>query len=224
MNFGWLEDDTDDEEYRRVVLHEFGHALVAFWSGDESVVNKGYLTLNPLKYTHPFLSIVLPIIFLIMGGIGLPGGAVYINHLAIRSKFRRSLTSAAGPMATLLCALILVLPFVFEWHLASLETRAEFWAGLAFLAFLQILGLLLNLLPIPGLDGFGILEPFLPPEISEKFNFIRPFSFFLIYGLLSWDTPMRTEFWDGVWRVVSWISWDLAWLVGAGFDLYRFWV
>src|SRR5215471_11837552 len=44
-------------------LHEFAHALVAYRSGDLGVAERGYLTLNPLKYTHPILSIVLPVVF-----------------------------------------------------------------------------------------------------------------------------------------------------------------
>ena len=47
-------------------LHEFGHAYLAYRSGDRSVGAKGYLTLNPLKYTHVALSIVLPVMFVIM--------------------------------------------------------------------------------------------------------------------------------------------------------------
>ena len=58
-----------------VCLHEFGHALVAFYGGDETVKDKGYLTMNPLRYTHPVLSILMPVVFMVMGGIGLPGGA-----------------------------------------------------------------------------------------------------------------------------------------------------
>lgn len=63
-----------------VCLHEFGHAIVAYWGGDTSVKDKGYLTLNPLKYTDINLSLTLPLIFLLMGGIPLPGAAVYINE------------------------------------------------------------------------------------------------------------------------------------------------
>jgi len=55
-------------------LHEFSHALVAYYGGDTSVREKGYLTFNPLKYTHPVYSILMPMIFLLLGGIGLPGG------------------------------------------------------------------------------------------------------------------------------------------------------
>src|SRR5207244_12367125 len=51
---------------------------------------RSYLSLNPLKYTHPVLSIALPIVFLLIGGIGLPGGAVYLNERAIRTDWWRS--------------------------------------------------------------------------------------------------------------------------------------
>src|ERR1700741_2320636 len=57
-------------------LHEFGHALAAFLCGDRSVRDKGYLTLDPLRYTDLQFSIFWPLVFLAMGGIGLPGGAV----------------------------------------------------------------------------------------------------------------------------------------------------
>ncbi len=61
-------------------LHEYAHARTALHGGDVTVGAKGYLTLNPLKYTHAALSIVLPVLFVIMGGIGLPGGAVFIER------------------------------------------------------------------------------------------------------------------------------------------------
>ena len=67
-------------------LHEFSHALIAYFGGDTSVREKGYLTFNPLKYTHPVYSIVLPLLFLVLGGIGLPGGAVYIETWRLRSR------------------------------------------------------------------------------------------------------------------------------------------
>ena len=69
-----------------VCLHEFGHAIVAYWGGDTSVKDKGYLTLNPLKYTDINLSLTLPLISVLMGGIPLPGAAVYINHHRLRNR------------------------------------------------------------------------------------------------------------------------------------------
>ena len=67
-------------------LHEFSHALVAYYGGDTTVREKGYLTFNPLKYTHPVYSLLLPLLFLVLGGIGLPGGAVYIETWRLRSR------------------------------------------------------------------------------------------------------------------------------------------
>ena len=80
-------------------LHEFSHALVAYWGGDWTVREKGYLTFNPLKYTHPVFSLLLPLLFLVSGGIGLPGGAVYIETWRLRNGYWRSAMSLAGPMA-----------------------------------------------------------------------------------------------------------------------------
>src|SRR5512146_1363513 len=88
-------------------LHEFSHALVAYLGGDHTVREKGYLTFNPLKYTDPLYSILLPLLFLVMGGIGLPGGAVYIERWRIRNRFMLSAVSLAGPFANLLVAIVL---------------------------------------------------------------------------------------------------------------------
>ena len=92
-------------------LHEFGHALVAYLGGDYNVVHRGYLSLNPIRYTHGFLSIVLPILYLAIGGIGLPGGAVFINQGAIKSKRMLIFVAAAGPIMTTLFTIVLVAPF-----------------------------------------------------------------------------------------------------------------
>ena len=203
-------------------LHEFGHALIAFLGGDESVADKGYLTLDPLKYTHPVLSILFPIVFLLMGGIPLPGGAVYINTHAIRSRTMVSLTSAAGPIATLLFGLVLASPLVFGWHKATLDQNSAFWSALALLVFFQIFALFLNLIPFPGLDGFGILEPFLPDSILRLAHAIRPFSIIIFFAIFIYS-PFGEKLAEEVWRVMMWIDDDAAWLVVNGFDMFRFW-
>src|SRR4051812_10477573 len=94
-------------------LHEYAHAIVAYFAGDRGVAERGYLRLNPLKYTHPVLSIVLPLVAVVLGGIGLPGGAVWVDHAYIRSKVKESLISAAGPATNVVFALLLALPFAF---------------------------------------------------------------------------------------------------------------
>src|SRR5271156_2655865 len=95
-------------------LHEFGHSIVAYVGGDKSVKYRGYLTFNPLKYADPATSVVLPLIFLMLGGIALPGGAVYIHTPSLRSRAWVSAVAAAGPAMTLLAAFLCGSPFLFH--------------------------------------------------------------------------------------------------------------
>jgi len=204
-------------------LHEFGHALVAYWGGDTSVVDKGYLTLNPFKYTHATYSIVLPLLYLAMGGIGLPGGAVYINMGAIKSKAKRSLTSAAGPAATAICALLLLLPFMIGLPANEMYRHRDFWAGIALLAFLQLTGLFFNLLPIPGLDGWGILEAALPTSMAQSARFMGRFSLLIILMVFMGNNPVSRGFWQWVVFAGSKFGLNFA-LVSEGLRLFRFWM
>ncbi|MEJ5308763.1 MAG: site-2 protease family protein [Anaerolineae bacterium] len=203
-------------------LHEFGHALVAYWGGDKSVVHKGYLTLDPFKYTHATYSIVLPLLYLAMGGIGLPGGAVYINMDAIKSKAKRSLTSAAGPAATALCALALLSPFILRVSRIEMYRHSDFWAGIALLAFLQLTGLLFNLLPIPGLDGWGILETVLPESTVYSARLMGRFSLLIILVIFMGNNPVSRGFWQWVMFAGSKFGLNFA-LVGEGLRLFQFW-
>ncbi len=202
-------------------LHEFGHAITAFWGGDESVEHKGYLTLNPLKYTHPIISIVIPLIMLLMGGIAFPGGAVYINIAALRNPRYRSLVSAAGPLANLVCLLLLALPFAkLPFYYIFSKAPSEFLSALGLLALLQMIALFINLLPIPGLDGFGILEPFLPREWLQFASFLRPFGFLLVFFLLSANSPISDFFWGNVWSAMELVGFRLAYFANEGVKIF----
>lgn len=204
-----------------VALHEFGHAIVAYWGGDESVEEKGYLTLNPLKYSNPLLSIGLPLFFLLIGGIGLPGGAVYINIHALRKPLYRALVSGAGPLANLLFTILLILPFgAAPYSLFFWSAPDEFLMAIAFLGFLQVTAIIINLLPIPGLDGFGILEPFLPRGVVEFSGFIRPFGFLVLYLFVFVDSPISDFFWSTVWGVTELFSFNFAYYANEGLKLF----
>lgn len=172
-----------------VCIHEFGHAVVAYWGGDTSVKDKGYLTLNPLKYTDPGLSLILPIIFLLMGGIALPGAAVYINRRQLRNRWWQSAVSAAGPIASILVTLLLAIPFWMGW--ASLDGEQWIWPALAFLISLEIYIVLLNLLPIPSLDGYGIIEPWLPRKIQIKLSKFAKYGIAVLFILLLFVPPFN---------------------------------
>lgn len=168
-------------------LHEFSHALVAHRGGDHTVAGKGYLRLDPRRYGHPVLTLVLPLVFLIAGGIPLPGGAVTVERHRLRGRLTDSLVSAAGPAVNAAAALLLlgVVAFAGPEAIYGLdEPRAAFWAALTFLAYLQVATALLNLCPIPGLDGYGIAEPYLPAGIRRAGAKIRPFGVLILLALL----------------------------------------
>src|SRR5262245_37361926 len=96
-------------------LHEFGHAWVAYRGGDHTVAEKGYLTMNPFRYLPPVQSLLLPLLFVILGGIGLPGGAVYINRELLRSRAWDTAVSLAGPAMDLLLIVIIGMAFKLGW-------------------------------------------------------------------------------------------------------------
>ncbi|WP_232665145.1 site-2 protease family protein [Pseudonocardia sp. TRM90224] len=159
-------------------LHEFGHAYVAYRNGDHTVRQKGYLTLDIRRYTDVGLSFVLPIVFLLLGAIPLPGGAVWIEHGLIRSKGARSLVSLAGPATNLLLALLITVSTL------VIPMPRGLVIALSCLALFQVLAFVLNILPIPGLDGFGVIEPYLSPQARVMSNQVRPWAPFVLVALL----------------------------------------
>lgn len=198
-------------------LHEFSHALAAYYGGDTTVKEKGYLTFNPLKYTHPVYSLLLPLLFLVLGGIGLPGGAVYIETWRLRSRGWISAVSLAGPSANLLLAILLGLLLRF-----GPVTSSGVWPGLAFLAFLQISALVLNLIPLPPFDGFGAIEPYLPNGVRTAFAQTRGMIPILVFILL-WNVPLVYENFWGLVAVLARTAGVPLKLAALGFTQFRFW-
>lgn len=205
--FGWLVS---------LCLHEFGHAFTAWRFGDRDVAARGYLTLNPLKYSHPLLSLGLPVLFIALGGIGLPGGAVYVRT-GWMTKRQKTLVSLAGPVVNLVFAVLLLA----LTRLFYDPDHAVFWAGMAFLGFLQVTAFLLNMLPIPGLDGYGALEPHLSPETQRALQPAKQWGLFILLILLI--APPLNEWFFGA---VYWLF-DLSGvppaLSSVGGQLTRFW-
>ncbi|WP_445162339.1 site-2 protease family protein [Mycobacterium sp. Dal123C01] len=197
-------------------LHEFGHAVTAWRFGDHDEAVRGYLTLDPRRYAHPGLSLLLPMVFIALGGIGLPGAAVYVRTWFM-TPTRRTLVSLAGPAANLLLAVLLL-------TLTRLLFDPEhwvLWAGVAFLGFLQIMAVVLNLLPIPGLDGYDALEPHLSPETQRAVAPAKQYGVFILLFLLL--APVVNQW---LFAVVDWFF-DFSGvphlLASAGNSLTRFW-
>jgi Zn-dependent protease len=197
-------------------LHEFAHAYTAWRFGDRDVEVRGYLTLNPLKYSHPMLSLGLPALFIALGGIGLPGGAVYVRT-SWMTKRQKTLVSLAGPATNLVFAIVLLVVTRLLWE----PDHAVFWSAMAFLGFLQVTAFALNILPVPGLDGYSALEPHLSPQTQRMLEPAKGWAFFVLLLLLL--TPQVNRWFFGVvlWFFdVSGVPQALIW---AGMNLTRFW-
>jgi Zn-dependent protease len=197
-------------------LHEFGHAMVAYRGGDHSVAHKGYLTLDVRKYTDPVLSIVLPLIFLIIGGIPLPGGAVWIDRGSLRSRGTSSWVSLAGPLSNLAVGAALALV------VALVPMAGGLVIAMSYLALLQIVTFILNILPIPGLDGWGAIEPYLPPRARELGAKVRPWAPIILFGILWFFQPAANALWDASYSIFGAFG-GFETGAQAGGSVFRFW-
>jgi Zn-dependent protease len=203
-----------------VCLHEFAHAWVAYKGGDYTVRDKGYLTFNPLKYTDPYFSILLPILFLVIGGIGLPGGAVYIDRSLLRSRARDTAVSLAGPAANLL--LVLIIGGLFKFGLVKPDTSSLVAVSFGFLLHLQVSAIILNLLPLPPLDGFGAIAPWLSEAARERAYANSTVAFFILFIALSFVPAVNNAFWGAVLAVDELFGIDRD-LIRVGWRTFRFW-
>ncbi|OQO92389.1 site-2 protease family protein [Saccharomonospora piscinae] len=199
-----------------LTLHEFGHALVAYKGGDHEVAAKGYLSMDIRRYTDPVLSLVLPLIILAVGGIPLPGGAVWINRWALRSRSVSSWVSLAGPLSNLALGVLLTA------LVATVSMPLGLLAGLSYLASLQILAFVINILPVPGLDGFGAIEPYLSPKAREFGAKARPWAPLILFALIIGVPGVSTVLWqltDSVFAAVGGDSFAAA----VGQYVFMFW-
>jgi Zn-dependent protease len=203
-------------------VHEFGHAIVAYFGGDTSVRDQGYLTLNPLKYTHPFYSLVIPLIFVLSGGIGLPGAAVYINRFALRNAWWDRFTSAGGPLGTLLFIFLTTWPFALPWWEWLTDANIHFWRALAFMGFLQVTALIFNLIPLPPLDGWGMIAPSFPWEMRVRVSQYGSFSLLLLFLLLNSNSGITDQFWSLVLTVANLFNLPTS-LILQGFQQFSLW-
>ena len=130
---------------------------------------------------------------------------------------QRTQVSLAGPLANVVLAVLLLAAVSLFYDPAHLV----FWGGVAFLGFLQVTAVLLNLLPIPGLDGYGALEPHLKPDTQRALEPAKGWGFLILLVVLLVPQLNQVFF-----SVVFWFV-DLSGingsLVSIGGGLTRFW-
>ena len=197
-----------------VVLHEFAHGIVAYWGGDCTIRERGGLTFNPLQYIDPVGILLLPILFLLMGGVPLPGGVTYVRRDLLRSRAWDTMVSLAGPAMNVLLFLACAIPlhpqvgWVDPWADANDWTPAQ--RLLATLAVLQGISVVLNLVPVPPLDGFQAIAPYMDEETRTKLM-TPPTSTVAMVGFLLFLTlvpGLRQVLYTPVFKALTLIGFD----------------
>jgi len=168
-----------------ITVHEVAHGWVANRLGDSTAYMLGRLTLNPLKHVDPLGTIIVPGLLMLLKTGFLFGWAkpVPINWRNLHQPKRdMALVAAAGPMSNLLMAV--------GWALLIRVAQLLGDAGLA-LVFMGVAGIfintilmVLNLLPLPPLDGGRVMTGLLPGPLAYRFSRIEPYGFFILIALL----------------------------------------
>jgi Zn-dependent protease len=203
-----------------VCLHEFGHAAVAYCGGDYSVKDKGYLTLNPFRYAHPVYSLLMPVVFMLMGGIGLPGGAVYIDHSLLRSRTWETGVALAGIAMNLMG--VVLIGSLFKFGILENNPQSLASVSLGLLLQLEISSILLCLIPVPPLDGFQAIAPWLPSDLRQQLFAASNITQWVLFLSLWYVQPVAYAFWNVVTFFTNIFGMD-PYLSYVGWHAFRFW-
>ncbi len=181
-----------------ITIHEASHGWTANKLGDPTAYSLGRVTLNPIPHIDPIGTIIFPFILILMGAP--PFGwakPVPVNPLNLRNPKKDNLwISAAGPTSNLSVAAISLILIVI---LKRIDPNVVYFLGgasrgfnplgafaliLYYMAYINCLLAIFNLIPIPPLDGSGVLMGFLSEEATQKYERIRPFGFIIILALI----------------------------------------
>ncbi len=162
-----------------VVIHEYMHGWMANYLGDPTARDAGRLTMNPIAHIDLWGSIILPLMLVITKTPFVFGYAkpVPFNPYNLRDqKYGSAKVAIAGPLSNFIVALFfgLLLRF-FSGYL--IESNIILAGLLQIIVYLNLFLMVLNLLPIPPLDGSKVLMPFLPYDWQIKFSQLERFGF-----------------------------------------------
>ena len=154
-----------------LTIHEYSHACAALILGDSTAKDQGRLTLNPLKHLD-----LLGIVMLIIIKVGWAKPVPVIENNLINKRRSLYIVALAGPLSNIIIALLSTIAF----HIVDNQTLTS--TLFAYMATINILLALFNLLPIPPLDGSNIVYSFLSEKMA--FNYRKIIGKYGNYGFI----------------------------------------
>jgi Zn-dependent protease len=199
-----------------ITVHEAAHGFVASKFGDQTAKMMGRLTLNPLKHIDWVGTVIVPLLLLIYGSV-LFGWAKPVPISPRNFKHPRpqmAIVAAAGPISNLLMAILWAiigkLGMIAMMH-GTMAFRAVFLMGQAGIYINVIIGVL-NLIPLPPLDGGRIISNIIPPKTAYYYDKLEPFGFLILLILL-----VTGVLWFAIGPIVMGLTHALFSIFGLGF-------
>jgi len=194
-----------------ITLHEAAHGYAAQRLGDSTAYLAGRISINPMRHIDPVGTVLVPALIVLAGqlsGLNFPpfGWAkpVPVNFSQLHNPKRDMIwVAAAGPLANLVQA--------FGWGgLLSLQNQLGGYGGEYFHSMAQagivanLALMLLNLLPIPPLDGGRIVVGLLPFPFAWRFAQLERYGFFILIALL-WLGVLDRILWPLIPHLAAWV-------------------
>lgn len=188
-----------------ITLHEVAHGWAARSLGDRTAEMLGRLSLNPLRHIDPMGTVVVPVLLLALGGFlfgwakPVPIGVRNLRH----PRRDMALVAVAGPLANGMMALAWGL--LLKLALAMNATDGV-WLGVRYMAMagvmINLVLMVLNLLPLPPLDGGRVLSGLLPERYASVLDRIEPYGFFILIALMA--TGVLSQLMDWPLAMAQW--------------------
>ncbi|MDP1934197.1 MAG: site-2 protease family protein [Nitrosomonas sp.] len=175
-----------------ITMHEAAHGYIAKHFGDFTAFNEGRISLNPIRHIDLIGTILVPLTLFVLSKMTVGAGFLFgwakpvpVNFSNLRQPKRDMLwVAAAGPGANLLMAIFWALMI----KIAIAMPESSFARPLALMGIagieINVILMVLNLLPLPPLDGGRMAISLLPHRIAYPFSRIEPYGFIILLGLL----------------------------------------